>query len=114
LERLITVFGRRTKGDTMFSKPREPRPLIGYLRFAMGRQGLSGLGLEAQRDALERFAVAEGFRIIREYVEVETGKGANALERRPLLRMCASVCRQREVRPALRNDGARILIEQLT
>jgi DNA invertase Pin-like site-specific DNA recombinase len=43
------------------------------------------LGLEAQRDAIERFAAAEGCTLGRVFVEVETGKGADALERRPKL-----------------------------
>jgi hypothetical protein len=32
-----------------------------------------------------RFAEAEGMNILGEYVEVETGKGADALDRRPQL-----------------------------
>src|SRR3979409_252976 len=64
---------------------KEPRALVTYLRVSTGRQGRSGLGLEAQRGALERFAAAEGFQIIREHVEVETGKGSDALDRRPRL-----------------------------
>ena len=43
------------------------------------------MGIEAQRHALARFAETEGFEIGREYVEVETGKGADALDRRPQL-----------------------------
>lgn len=61
------------------------RPLISYLRVSTNRQGRSGLGLEAQRAALAAFAEAHGFAIVAEYVEVETGKGADALERRPEL-----------------------------
>lgn len=61
------------------------RPLIAYLRVSSAKQGRSGLGIEAQREALGRFANAEGFGIAREYVEVETGKGADALDRRPQL-----------------------------
>jgi DNA invertase Pin-like site-specific DNA recombinase len=61
------------------------RPLVTYLRVSSAKQGRSGLGIEAQREALDRFAKAEGFEIAREYVEVETGKGADALDRRPQL-----------------------------
>jgi DNA invertase Pin-like site-specific DNA recombinase len=61
------------------------RALIGYLRVSTGTQGRSGLGLEAQREALERFAETEGFDLVRIFTEVETGKGADALERRPQL-----------------------------
>ncbi len=59
--------------------------LVSYLRVSTDRQGKSGLGLEAQREAIARFAEAEGFEIVAEYVEIETGKGADALEQRPIL-----------------------------
>jgi DNA invertase Pin-like site-specific DNA recombinase len=44
-----------------------------------------GLGLEAQREAVARFIAAEGCEPVAEFVEVETGKGADALDRRPQL-----------------------------
>jgi DNA invertase Pin-like site-specific DNA recombinase len=43
------------------------------------------LGIEAQRAAIARFAETEGATIAAEFCEVETGKGSNALERRPQL-----------------------------
>lgn len=58
---------------------------IAYYRVSTARQGRSGLGIEAQRAAVTRFAEAEGFTLIAEFVEVETGKGADALDRRPQL-----------------------------
>ena len=58
---------------------------IAYYRVSTARQGRSGLGIEAQRDAVARFAAAEEFQLIAEFVEVETGKGADALDRRPQL-----------------------------
>jgi DNA invertase Pin-like site-specific DNA recombinase len=73
----------------------EPRALVAYVRVSTGRQGRSGLGLEAQREALERFADTEGFRIIREYTEIETGKGADALERRPQLAAALAEARRK-------------------
>ena len=59
--------------------------MIAYYRVSTGRQGRSGLGLEAQRATIERFAAAEGMAIAGEFVEVETGKGADALAKRPKL-----------------------------
>jgi DNA invertase Pin-like site-specific DNA recombinase len=59
--------------------------VIGYVRVSTSQQGRSGLGIQAQRDALERFATAEGLELVRVFVEVETGKGADALDRRPEL-----------------------------
>lgn len=59
---------------------------VSYIRVSTARQGRSGLGLEAQQEAIARFAGAEGFEIVAEHVEVETGKGADALDRRPELK----------------------------
>ena len=61
-------------------------PLVAYYRVSTQKQGRSGLGLEAQRKAVAAFAEAEGFEIIAEFTEVETGKGADALDRRPQLK----------------------------
>ena len=58
---------------------------VAYLRVSTQRQQRSGLGLEAQRATIARFAQAEGLVLIGEYVEAETGKGADALDRRPKL-----------------------------
>ena len=58
---------------------------IAYYRVSTARQGRSGLGIEAQREAVNRFAVAEDFELVAEFVEVETGKGSDALDRRPQL-----------------------------
>jgi DNA invertase Pin-like site-specific DNA recombinase len=54
------------------------------------------LGIEAQRDALVRFADGEGFEIDAEFVEVETGKGSDALDRRPEL--AAALAKARALR----------------
>jgi len=70
------------------------RALIGYLRVSTSRQGRSGLGIEAQREALGRFAASEGFELVRVFVEVETGKGADALDRRPQLAAALSEARR--------------------
>ena len=64
--------------------PEKLKTLIGYVRVSTSQQGRSGLGLEAQKQALERFAEAEGFTLSRVFIEVETGKGSDALERRPV------------------------------
>jgi DNA invertase Pin-like site-specific DNA recombinase len=47
--------------------------LIGYVRVSTGAQGRSGLGIEAQREALARFAATEGFELERIYTEMEQG-----------------------------------------
>src|SRR5688572_15391051 len=58
---------------------------VAYLRVSTERQQRSGLGIEAQRAHIARFAEAEGIVVISEFVEFETGKGADALDRRPQL-----------------------------
>jgi len=73
----------------------KPRELITYHRVSTGKQGKSGLGLKAQREALARFAEVEGYRIVAEFTEVETGKGADALERRPRLAAALEAARKR-------------------
>lgn len=61
------------------------QPIILYTRVSTDRQGKSGLGLEAQRKACEQFAIQHGYEIVQTIEEVETGKGADALDRRPRL-----------------------------
>lgn len=58
---------------------------IGYVRVSTARQGKSGLGLDAQRAAIAQFAAREGYALVDILVEVETGKGSDALDRRPQL-----------------------------
>jgi DNA invertase Pin-like site-specific DNA recombinase len=50
----------------------------------------------AQREAVGRFAGANGFAITAEFVEVETGKGTDALDRRPQLAAALAAGRQRK------------------
>jgi len=69
-------------------------PLITYIRVSTSQQGRSGLGIEAQRHALAHFAKAEGFTVTREFVEVETGKGSDALDRRPQLKAALAAARK--------------------
>lgn len=70
------------------------RPLVAYLRVSTDRQGKSGLGLEAQRAAVDAFATANGYTLTGEHVEVETGKGADALDRRPQLAAALAAARK--------------------
>jgi len=58
---------------------------IAYYRVSTARQGKSGLGIEAQKAAVQRFAEAEAIEVIAERIEIETDKGADALDRRPEL-----------------------------
>src|ERR1700716_4358013 len=67
---------------------------IAYLRVSTQQQHRSGLGSEAQRRAVGRFAEAEGITIVREFVEAESGKGADALDRRPQLAAALAAARR--------------------
>ncbi len=70
------------------------KPAIAYIRVSTARQGKSGLGLAAQQEALARFAEAEGYNFLQTFDEVETGKGADALDRRPQLAAALKAAKQ--------------------
>lgn len=55
---------------------------ISYLRVSTDKQGRSGLGLEAQRQAVNQYLNGGDWQLIKEYVEVESGKRSD----RPKLR----------------------------
>src|SRR4051794_5366143 len=67
--------------------------VVAYYRVSTKQQHRSGLGIEAQRAAIARFAEAEDLLVIAEFVEVETGKGADALDRRPQVAAALSAAR---------------------
>src|SRR6202166_154826 len=75
--------------------------VITYIRVSTTQQGRSGLGIEAQRQALQQFAKAEGFELVREFVEVETGKGADAMDRRPQLKAALAAARKQRAHVAV-------------
>src|SRR5271168_3809471 len=68
--------------------------IVAYLRVSTQKQGASGLGLEAQQAAISRFADVERYQIAGTFTEVETGKGADALERRPQLAAAIKAARK--------------------
>jgi DNA invertase Pin-like site-specific DNA recombinase len=75
--------------------------IVTYIRVSTSQQGRSGLGIEAQRQALTQFAKTEGFEVAREFVEVETGKGSDALDRRPQLKAALAAARKLRCRVAV-------------
>lgn len=77
---------------------------VTYFRVSTQKQGASGLGLDAQRLTVSQY-LSEGVRtVLTEFVEIETGKGANALDRRPQLGFALELCRK---------TGATLLIAKL-
>ena len=67
---------------------------IAYTRVSTASQGRSGLGLEAQQAVLTRFAETEGYALAETFTEVETGKGSDALDRRPQLSAALAAARK--------------------
>ena len=53
---------------------------IAYERVSTARQGASGLGLEAQRNAIDRFATSRGAEVLARFTEVESGRNPNRPE----------------------------------
>ena len=70
------------------------RQVVTYFRVSTAKQGRSGLGIEAQQAAVARFVEAEGCEVIGQFVEIETGKGADALDRRPQLAAALAAARK--------------------
>ena len=62
---------------------------VSYLRVSTARQGRSGLGLEAQRKAVEDYLNGGNWTLVKEFVEVESGKRAD----RPQLEKAQQLCR---------------------
>jgi DNA invertase Pin-like site-specific DNA recombinase len=59
---------------------------VGYLRVSTNEQGRSGLGLEAQKAAIEQFCAREGITLSSCFTEVQSGKRvSDTLAERPQL-----------------------------
>src|SRR5215470_16909680 len=63
---------------------------VAYFRVSTQRQGRSGLGLEAQRRAVEEFLNGGHWKLVEEFTEVESGK--RGVER-PVLDQALAACR---------------------
>ena len=63
---------------------------VGYIRVSTDRQAASGLGLAAQRTAIEQYAARLGREIVEIYVETESGK----IKDRPQLNAALAHCRK--------------------
>ena len=48
--------------------------IIGYERVSTPRQGASGLGIKAQRQAIDGFVAQRGATLIARFIEVESGR----------------------------------------
>ena len=87
------------------------RPAVAYIRVSKPKQGRSRLGLEAQQAAIKAFCAQHGYKIEAEYREVETGKGADALVRRPEL--AAAMKTARKLGKGSNTSAAPVIIAKL-
>jgi DNA invertase Pin-like site-specific DNA recombinase len=67
---------------------------IAYYRVSTDRQGRSGLGLDAQREAVQRHLISVDGTLVAEHVEVESGKRNN----RPELQKALGQCRRHKAK----------------
>lgn len=67
---------------------------IAYYRVSTAEQGRSGLGLEAQQEAVTAWLNGGAWELVEAFTEVETGKGADALARRPQLEAALKACKR--------------------
>jgi DNA invertase Pin-like site-specific DNA recombinase len=74
--------------------PLDERRFVAYYRVSTQQQGRSGLGLDAQRRSVASYL--NGGHLLGEFTEVETGKGSNALDKRPELRAALEQCKRRK------------------
>jgi DNA invertase Pin-like site-specific DNA recombinase len=61
---------------------------VSYLRVSTKRQGKSGLGLEAQREAVAQHLNGGQWKLLKEFVEVESGKLADRPQLDKALHLC--------------------------
>jgi DNA invertase Pin-like site-specific DNA recombinase len=85
---VISYYGCSWKEDAMATGD-----YISYLRVSTGKQGISGLGLEAQRKAVTDYLDGGKWRVIEEFEEVESGRDAD----RPKLAQALAAARLRNV-----------------
>jgi DNA invertase Pin-like site-specific DNA recombinase len=65
---------------------------IAYYRVSTDQQGKSGLGLEAQQEAVRLFAEREAYQVTAHYTEIESGKK----NKRPQLLAALDQCRKKK------------------
>jgi DNA invertase Pin-like site-specific DNA recombinase len=65
---------------------------ISYLRVSTEKQGASGLGLEAQRKAINDYLDGGRWKLVKEFVEIESGK--KGTQERPKLKEALEACKR--------------------
>jgi DNA invertase Pin-like site-specific DNA recombinase len=67
---------------------------VAYYRVSTDRQGKSGLGLEAQREAVMNYLNGGNWKLLAEFTEVESGRNSD----RPQLRAAQAACKKNKAR----------------
>src|ERR1700680_3867929 len=67
---------------------------VAYFRVSTDRQGKSGLGLDAQREAVMNYLNGGRWSLVDEFTEVESGKRAD----RPELEKALAACKKQRAR----------------
>ena len=66
---------------------------VAYYRVSTDRQGASGLGLQAQRDAIHHYLNGGRWSLIGEFTEIESGT-RKRLSKRPMLESAVKLCKK--------------------
>ena len=76
--------------------------VITYYRVSTKKQGESGLGLEAQKNTIDKFITGSPYELVNEYLEIESGRKTD--KRRPKLKAALEQCER---------EGATLMIAKL-
>jgi len=72
------------------------KKVVSYIRVSTQKQGLSGLGLEVQQQAVNRYLFEQGADLVGEFVEIESGKKTD--KQRPQLAAALAACRKHKAK----------------
>ena len=64
------------------------KKFVSYLRVSTNKQGINGLGVEGQRQTIENYLNGGSWKILKEFVEVESGKNNDRKELKKALNYC--------------------------
>lgn len=68
------------------------KKIISYIRVSTQKQGMSGLGMEAQQKAVQQYLAEQGSELVAEFVEVESGRKTD--KQRPQLAAALAACKK--------------------